>query len=180
MVYKWNIFLNNFDRSGGSSPIFQGIEFIEDQDGNATNPLVGTTATFISSSGNISAVVDSGTNEIDLNLSGTIQGSGTTVGAVTNDIINFALGSFVGVYQIEAKCMCFDQATPSGAGYNIFASVRSNGVNSFLIGQQAIFNENANLASADAFFVVSGNSIILRVLGVTALTLFWNAEIIIT
>jgi hypothetical protein len=46
-----------------------------------------------------------------------------------------------------------------------------------LIGNQDIFSEEAALTAADAYFIASGNSAVLQVLGVTALTINWTGQI---
>ena len=108
------------------------------------------------------------------------QGSGSTVGAVTSDLITIPLGGVAGTFQFEARVKGFNPATPASCGYNITATFRTDGVTATLVGDNPVFNEDAALSAADAYFIVSGNNAILQVLGVTALTINWNAEADIT
>lgn len=106
--------------------------------------------------------------------------SATTIGAVTADVITIPLGSVAGTYQFEARVKAYTVTGPAGAGYNIYATFTTSGAAATLVGNQSVFNEDASLVPADAFFVASGNSAILRVLGVALLTITWIAETEIT
>lgn len=176
MSYKWNIFTNNFDLTGSSSST-SGIDFISDADGNETDGGAAKTVTFISSVENISIVVDSLTNEIDINIAGTFKGSGVTIGDTVENIIVRNLGSTFETFQVEASVKALEIDNELSAGYKIDATFRSDGATATLVGQQDIFNEDTALATADAYFIVLGNSIILQVLGTAGQNLLWNAEI---
>jgi len=108
-----------------------------------------------------------------VDIKGTSNGTGTTVGATTADIITVPLGAVAGVFQFEARAKGFDAATPAGCGYNVYATLRTDGVTATLEGSQSIFNENAVLSPADAYFIASGNNAVLQVLGVAGLTIDW-------
>ena len=100
----------------------------------------------------------------------------TTVGATTADIITVPLGNVAGTFQFEARCKGYEETTPAGNGFNIYATFTTNGTTANLVGNQQIFNEDDALMDADASFVASGNNAILRVLGVTGLTINWTAS----
>ena len=117
---------------------------------------------------------------IDLSVSNELTGTGTTVGAVTANIITIPLGLVAGTYQFEARVKAFEAGTPAGAGYNIYATFITDGVSATLVGNQPIFNEDPVLTDADAYFIASGNNAVLQVLGVTALTIDWEAETEVT
>lgn len=106
--------------------------------------------------------------------------SATTVGAVTADIITVPLGAVAGTFQFEARVKTYTATGPAGAGYNIYATFTTDGAAATLVGNQSVFNEDASLAAADAFFVASGNNAVLRVLGVAVITMNWVAETEIT
>lgn len=110
----------------------------------------------------------------------TFTGSGQTVGATTDDILTVPLGAVAGTFQFEARVKAFESGTPTGAGYNIYATFITDGATATLIGQQPIFNESVVLEDADAYFVASGNNAVLQVLGVTGLTIEWDGETEIT
>jgi hypothetical protein len=124
--------------------------------------------------------VTNGPGTIDLSVANEIQGTGQTIGAVTLNIISIPLGAVAGVFQFEARVKGFDPATPSGAGYNVYATLRTTGLAATLVGNQVIFNEDAVLNNADAYFIASGNNAVLQVLGVAGLTINWSAETEIT
>lgn len=110
-------------------------------------------------------------------LTNRIQGNGTTVGNVTDDIITFNLGATPGTFKMQFEVAAFDSATPSGLGYAIDASVRTDGAAATIIGDpDADEDEDVVLQDeADWAIVTSGNDVILRVTGVTGLTLNWNS-----
>lgn len=109
-------------------------------------------------------------------LTNRLQGTGSTTGAVTADIITFALGATPGVYTIEFRVSGFESTTPLGAGYSIFGTVRTTGVAATLVGTpDKIVNEEGALSAGNADLVVSGNNAILRVTGIAVLTVNWSA-----
>lgn len=122
----------------------------------------------------------SGGNTLKVLLTNRIVGSGITIGAVTSDIATLALtapiiGSIPGAIVIDAQVVAFEPTTPAAAGYAIFGTVRGTGAATVLVGTpDKIVNEEAALATADANIVVSGNDVVIRVLGVAGLTLHWN------
>ena len=123
--------------------------------------------------------VTNGPGTIDLSTNA-VEGTATTVGATTANILTIPLGSTPGVFQFEARAKGFDSVTPSGAGYNIYATFRTDGTTATLIGDQEIFNEDTAMEPADAYFIASGNNAILQVLGVAGLTIAWEAETALT
>ncbi len=108
------------------------------------------------------------------------QGTGITVGATTADLFSVPLGAVAGTYQFEARVKGFESGTPAGCGYNVYGTFTTDGLAATLVGDQSVFNENAALVAADAYFVASGNNAVLQVLGVTALTINWSGEADIT
>ncbi len=61
-------------------------------------------------------------------------------------------------------------------GYNLFGSVRTNGTTAVLVKTpDKIANEDNNLILADTNLIVSGNTAIVRVLGVLGYTINWGA-----
>lgn len=109
-----------------------------------------------------------------------VPGTAETIGAVTANVLTIPLGTVPGTYQFEARVKAFDAATPSGAGYNIYATFTTDGAACTLVGEQPVFNEDPALVAADAYFIASGNDAILQVLGVAGLTIEWSAETEIT
>lgn len=126
------------------------------------------------------AAFNSGDFLVDANgfvsVANLFEGSATTVGAVTANVITIPLGGAPGTYQFEARVGAFNASTPASAGYNVYGTFRTDGTTATLVGNQDVYNEEAALGSADAYFIASGNNAILQVLGVTALTIDWVAE----
>lgn len=131
-------------------------------------------------SSNGSVTITNGPGSIDLSVTDMISGTATTVDAVTADIITIPLGVIAGTFQFEARVKAFETTTPAGAGYNVYGTIITDGATATLVGDQSIFNENAALMAADAYFTVSGNNAVLQVLGVAGLTINWEAETEIT
>lgn len=113
---------------------------------------------------------------VTIQLTNRLQGSGSTVGAVTNDLVTFDLGATPATYIFEYQIIAFESGTPSGAGYSLFGTVRTDGASATVIGTpDKIVNEEAALNAANVNLVASGNNAILRVTGVAALTINWNS-----
>lgn len=118
---------------------------------------------------------------ITLSVSGLIDGSAQTIGAVTADIITIPLAPIPGVYSIEATIDAFESTTPAGAGYKVFGMVRSDGIVATLVGApNQIVMEEAALVACDATIVVAGNTAIVQSTGVALLTVEWDAIAIVT
>ncbi len=116
----------------------------------------------------------SGSNTLTAQLTNRLRGTATTIGAVTADLVTFSLGATPATITIDSNFVAFESATPAGAGYSIFGSVRTTGAAAILVGTpDKINNEDAALIAGNADLVVSGNTAILRVTGVAGLTINW-------
>lgn len=167
--------------TSGSSPSGDAIEFIQGTTGTPAGPDAGTkTVTFTSSTGDFVITSDDATNTVDFKPADQFEGTATTVGATTADLFSVPLGATPGTFQFEARVKAFNAATPAAAGFNIYATFITNGTTARLVGEQPIFNEDMALEDCDANFVASGNNAILRVLGVTGLTIVWDGETQVT
>lgn len=122
---------------------------------------------------NAQVVVDN-TGKLGTAGGGIIQGSVTTIGAVTADMITIALGAVAGTFGIAVRLVAFESTTPAGAGYQLIGAFRTDGATATLIGTvDQILNEDAALVAGDATMVVSANNVIVRVTGVAGLTINW-------
>lgn len=119
-----------------------------------------------------SITITNGPGSIDLSAT-SFKSTVSTVGATTQNLLTIPLGAVAGTFQFEAKVKAFEPTTPAGAGYNIFGTFTTDGATATLVGDQPIFNEDAALAAADAYFIASGNNAVLQVLGVALLTIAW-------
>lgn len=109
-------------------------------------------------------------------LTNRVQGSGSTIGAVTTDLVTFALGATPGTYTFEVNTSAFESTTPASAGYSLFGTVRTTGAAAVLVGTpDKIVNEEAALTGCDINLVVSGNNAIIRSTGTAGLTVGWNS-----
>lgn len=110
-------------------------------------------------------------------LTNRIQGNETTVGLTTADVITFNLSATPGAYKMHFEVVAFESTTPAGLGYSIEASARSDGATATVIEDpDADEDEDPALQTdADWSIVAVGNSVVLRVTGVTGLTLNWNS-----
>jgi hypothetical protein len=125
--------------------------------------------------------ITNGPGTIDLSVAHEVADTATTTDATTADLLTIDLGMVAGTFQIEARVKAFESTTPAGAGYNLYATYRTNGSVATLIGQQPVFNEDATLVDADAYFTTDGsNNAILQVLGVNTFTINWAGEAEIT
>jgi len=94
-------------------------------------------------------------------------------------LITINLGAVATTYTIEAKIAGFNSATPAGCGYNLICVARTTGAAASIVGvQDKYVAEDAALVACDANFVASGNTIIVRALGVVGLTVNWNSSTI--
>ena len=126
---------------------------------------------------NGTVTIVNGPGSIDLSVANEVVDTTTTIGATTSDLLTIPLGAVAGTFQFEARVKAFESTIPAGAGYNIYATYRTNGSVATLIGQQPVFNEDAALIAADAYFTTDGsNNAILQVLGVALLTINWSGE----
>lgn len=125
--------------------IINGVDSIEDNDNGITVK---------------GGVVGTGTsNKVEVVLTNRIQGSVTTTDATPTTIITFP-ATTAGTYIFEVKSAAFNLTDSRSAGYSIFATVRSDGVNTFLAGSpDKIKNEETlapSMAGCDFSVVVGG------------------------
>jgi len=114
-------------------------------------------------------------NEMDIYLTNRLQGSVTTVGAVTSPIITFT-PTLVGTYAIEVRISAFNTTAILGAGYSLFGTARFNGATSTLCGTvDKIVNEEGAMSAANTTMTISGADILFNGVGYAAQTINWSA-----
>lgn len=121
----------------------------------------------------------SGGNTLTIYITNRLTGSGSTVGAVTADLITFALAASASVYEFTFMVAGKDTAgafVGNGVGYNVVTCARTDGATATQIGSATIdVNEDAGLAGGLVSLVTSGNNVILRVTGVAGETISYKA-----
>ena len=109
-------------------------------------------------------------------LTNRLQGSGSTTGATTADLITIALGASAAVYRLEFKVSGRDTTSGDGVGYSVLTSIRTDGVTATVIQSPFIdTDEDASLTGANIDFIASGNNGILRVTGVALRTINYQS-----
>jgi hypothetical protein len=113
-------------------------------------------------------------NTVTVQLQNRFEGIGTTIGAVTNDVVTLSLGAVPGVYTLDLSVAGFDSADPLGCGYTLVGSVRTTGAAGVVIAQMLDEFEEVGIDGATAEIVAVGNTAVIRVTGVAAKTINWR------
>lgn len=168
-------FVNSLGGGGSGSP----IETLTGDSGGAVPPtafninIVGGSSTVNNALG-ITDVGNPGSSTLTMTLTNRFNGSATTVGATTADIVTFALGATPATFFFTFGVAVFNASTPAAAGYETYTTVITDGATATIIGDtDAITHESAALITTTAQVVVSGNNVIFRVGGVAGLTIDW-------
>ena len=109
-------------------------------------------------------------------LTNRVQGSTSTTGAVTGDVITFAMGAVPGTFRFDVQVTGFESTTPAGAGYGLEICARTTGAVATLIDVDVNPQEEAALSACSCTAVVSGNNLIVRVTGTIGLTINWSGS----
>jgi hypothetical protein len=111
------------------------------------------------------------------NLPSGQSGSGSTVGAVTADLVTMAVPS--GVRWKVTGYALGSEPTPATASLTVSQTVFNNAGTTALIGALGtlLSNIDATLTGALLTLVVSGGNIILRATGVAAKTITWSGKL---
>jgi hypothetical protein len=125
----------------------------------------------------LQAVVSGTTTTVELTnrYRGTIQ----TTDDTPTDIITIPLGATAGVYIFDVDLVAFNTTDSEGAGYNLFGTIRTDTADSTLCGTpDKVVNEEDGMTSADSNLIAGGvadNNLYVRVTGIAAKTIEWNA-----
>jgi len=166
---------------GGGGPIPPTVptSFVTD-DGTAIPALnilniEGIDSTENNANGILTRANPNASNNLEIIISNRIQGTTSTVGAVTSPIITFT-PTVIGTYAIEIRVSAYNTTSTLGAGYSIFGTARFDGANSNLCGTaDKIVNEEGAMSSANCTFTVSGADILINGVGYAAQTINWSA-----
>lgn len=113
-------------------------------------------------------------NTVTVLLNNRVQGTGTTAGAVTDDLVTFDCGGTAGVYRFQLNVVGFDSGSVDGCGFGVTATVRTTGAAATLIDEDVTTQRETALT--DATVVVSGNDAIVRVTGAATYTHSWSVS----
>jgi len=117
----------------------------------------------------------SGSNTLTVQLTNRLQGSTSTVGAVTAPIISFT-PTVIGTYAIEYRVAAYNTTASLGAGYSVFGTARFDGVNSNLCGTpDKITNEEGAMSASNVTMTVSAGAILINGSGYAAQSINWSA-----
>lgn len=112
-------------------------------------------------------------------LTNRYRGEAQTTDATPTDVITIPLGATPGVYIFDVNVVAYNSTDSLGAGYNIFATVRTDGTDSTLCGTpDKVVNEEGAMSASDANAVAGGvadNNLYVRVTGIAATTIDWNS-----
>lgn len=168
--------LNVAGGGGGGTP----VQTLTGDSGGPVPPtanninILGDDSTVNNNNG-ITVIGTPGTSTLTVTITNRLQGSATTVGAGTADIITF-VPTVIGTYSIEYRTSAYNTTSSLGAGYSFFGAIRFDGVNSTICDVfDEIVNEEGAMSAVDLAVVVSGASIILRATGYAAQTINWSA-----
>jgi hypothetical protein len=108
-------------------------------------------------------------------LTNRLQGTGTTTGTGTADVITFT-PTVIGTYSLEYRTAAYNTTSSLGAGYSFFGAIRFDGANSNICDTfDEIVNEEGTMTNVDLAVVVSGANVILRATGYAAQTINWSS-----
>jgi len=152
------------------------IETLTGDTGGAVGPDGANNVNILGGTG-IDVAGNPGTNTLTISQETAFDGTGTTVGATTVDLLTLSLGATPSCYTLEARVAAFDSSTPSGGGMWALGAFRTDGAAATEIATESE-NEllDAALAAAEVDWIASGNTAILRANGVAGLTINWSAE----
>ena len=173
MRFQFNPFTQNLDivdvGGSGGGPVYT----LTGNSGGAIGP---------DGVGNINVLGGSGitivgtTNTLTANLNSYFNQTTTTTDATPDDSMTIALGATPGLYTFDINISAFNATDTLGAGYSIFASVRTDGATATVIPTpDKIVNEEVGMTDANATVVASANNAVIRVTGIAAKTIRWRA-----
>lgn len=165
--------------SGGGSGT---VNFLQGDNGGQIGPDgVGTINLLSSDQEFIRTVGDLLTNTVTITTENAFSRQTATVGSVIDNSMFFDLGTTPGVYTFDINISGFDITTPSAIGCSIFSTVRTDGINGFLIETpDEIVNKDSTFALSICTVIVSGNFGIFQVEGLGGKTIHWKANVYYT
>ncbi len=116
----------------------------------------------------------SGSNVLTVQLTNRIVGTVTTTNATPTTLASFSLGAVPAVFTFDIQIASFNVTDVNGDGYFISGSARTDGATATLCGTpDKIVNEEV-VDTADANMIVSGNTIVVQVVGIAGKVHHWR------
>lgn len=167
-----------FIHSTGTPPGTPGIAFETGNTGGAVGPDGANNLNVLGDSGsNLTVTGNPGTNTLTISSTNVLNGTGTTVGAATADLITFPLGATPSAWKFRFELIAYEAGTPAAAGYQINASFRTTGAAATVISvPDADEDEDIVLIPSDWSVIASANNMIVRVTGTAGLTINWKVQ----
>lgn len=171
--------MSQFFINGGSTPPgTPGIAFETGNTGGAVGPDGANNLNVLGDSGsNLTVTGNPGTNTLTISSTNVLNGTGTTIGATTADLVIFSLGATPSAWKFRFELVVFNAATPAAAGYQINATFRTSGAAATVIevpdGDE---DEDVVLVPSDWNVIASANNMVFRVTGTAGLTLNWRVQ----
>lgn len=111
------------------------------------------------------------------------EGTGTTTGAQSVNLVVLNLGTTPGVYCFKARIAAFDTTDNTGAAFDVLAGARTTGAAATMIGATPVINSvlDAGLGTDQVTVIAVGNSVAFQGNGTVALkVIHWKASVLWT
>jgi hypothetical protein len=109
-------------------------------------------------------------------LTNRLFGTVSVTGAVTGNLITFALAGAAASYRFTFEVTGRDTTTGDAVGYSVFGSAKTDGATATIVATPFVDNdEDASLIGGSIDLVASGNSVILQPTGVAGQTITYKA-----
>ena len=167
-------------KNSSSSPPVVATSYVTDINSPAVPAanvlnVVGGSSTSSTESG-IRTDGSSGGNTLTVQLTNRASGQVTTTDDTPTAIITLNLANTTTTYSISGVVTVLVPGTGFGASYDFQAAMRTNGISATEIGTEYPTTfEDPSLAAADIQIVATGNTASLRVIGIPATIIYWDA-----
>jgi len=123
---------------------------------------------------NIVNAASSITISVDSEVQNTIQ----TTDATPTTLLTFDMGASAGSYLAEIRVAAHNTTDTASAAYFLIGAARTDGASGTEVASE-VSNalEDAAMSTADCTFLVSGNNMVIQVIGIAGKTIEWSGEL---